>query len=48
MRFLSYNLVSLTSLIIAGSLIWADKDHWGWFLVIGAFTAVVPKSESKD
>lgn len=44
MHFLYANAVTIICLFLAGSLMWADKNGWGWFLLLAAMCAAVPTS----
>jgi len=45
MRFLAYNAVAIVCIGLAGYLAIRDVSGWGWFLVVGAMAAVVPKGK---
>lgn len=48
LQILMYNLVAIGLLILAGLIIWLDRDGWGWCVFGAIITSVVPRSKDDD
>lgn len=45
MKWIMYNAFPILLVILAAVMAIMDKDGWGWFLAIGALTAVMPATK---
>lgn len=44
-KYIAFMIPCIISIVAAASMMWFEKDGWGWFVFLAIVTFVYPQSE---